>query len=338
MQYAITLEPQRDYLDARHLPALVELWLDYKVGRTDPTTVAGYRINIARALHWWAETGEAVAWRLDRRALDDFALWLTTAQSPTTGKAYGWHAQAGALRRLRQCLHWAHDNGYIPIDCSKWVPKEPLSNPPELRRRIALKHLAALIDAAGHSNAPVRDQAMLATFIGTGVRRAELLGINIEDLQFDSAGGGTAVIHEAKRVRDRVVQGRMVAFDGWTGGYLRAWLDERPDQGPLWVRLRWDYSLGYTSERMSLKTVNRIVARAIEWAGLGGVIQGPHDLRRAFATWFAAQNVRNELAGRVLSKQLGHSTMQMTDHYIAHDAEDLRDVIRSPLATFDDDN
>jgi site-specific recombinase XerD len=324
MQYSINLTPQRDSLDARLLPQLVDLWLAHIQRHTSKLTTDTYRWQIQRVLRWLESSGDAIGWALSRDSLTDLAHWLNDV-------GYGYHAQTDTLRRLRSCLHWAFaDAGHTPIDCSSWVPGAVGDSPP-MRKRAAIDDLHRLLQAAAAGHTGVRDHALIALLVGTGVRRAEATGIDVQDVHLDADGSGQIAIHRAKRVTGRLVQARMVAVDIWTGAQLRPWLDVRPARGPLWVRMSWDKT-GYTDDRLGVDRISRIVRGAAEGAGLGDTITGPHDLRRAFATYFAKRHRNNALAAALLSKQLGHAKFAMTDHYILDDIDDLRDVIRSPLA------
>lgn len=330
MHYTINLQPQVDTLDGRHVPALIALWLDDIAATATPLTHESYCIQIAPVLRWLACRADAPDFVIGVHSLRECAHWLATAPAVRTGRPLGWHAQNDALRRLRQCLRWGHSRGSIPVDCSVWVPA-PAGDKPTVRRRARLGDLERLMATARKSRSGERDVALIALLIGTGLRRTEAVALDIDDLRLDADRSGTVTVRNAKRVAGRMVQGRLVAVDSWTGDYMAHWLAMRPANGPMWVQLSRDRR-HYTGARLSARQVTRIVADTAEAAGIGELIQGPHDLRRHFATWFAAQNVGNPLAGRLLSKQLGHSRFTMTERYILDDEEELRDIIRSPLA------
>ena len=84
-----------------------------------------------------------------------------------------------------------------------------------------------LIAKRGKSSGP-RDMAIFAVLLGTGIRRAEASGLDVTDVTMYADLSGTLAIRKAKKVRNRTVQARMVAFDAATGHYLAAWLDHLP--------------------------------------------------------------------------------------------------------------
>jgi integrase len=325
VKHTINLEPATDVLDGRRLNDLIHLWLDKCRLRPDVSehTVTGYANRVDYFVEWWTNVGPWCGWELTRDRLTQFGDWLLTVKSQYR-RPLEYNSRKDILRRIKQCFKWAFENDYLSRDITPWLPVAVGSAP--LRQRATLDELAALMVAAGQSGCPVRDQALCAVYVGTGLRKMEAAGLNIEDIQMDADLSGTAIVRQAKRVKGRQVQARVVAFDRWTGSYLAALMDTYPDQrGPLFRVV--------AGSRLSAMAAYRAVKKAITRAGLADKIEGPHDLRRNFATWFSKTH-RGELHGRLLSKQLGHSGFTMTDHYILHDPDDLTAVIKSPLADY----
>lgn len=323
MKHSINLEPAQEVLDGRQLIDLIHLWLEKTRLRPDVSdhTVTGYANRVAYFCDWWTEVGPWCNWELTRDKLGQFGDWLVTVNSQYR-KPLEYNSRKDTLRRLKQCFRWAFDNDYLSRDITPWIPAAVGSAP--LRERATLDELAALMVAAGQSGCPVRDQALVAIYVGTGLRKMEAANLDIQDIRMDADLSGTAIVRKAKKVKGRDVQSRVVAFDRWTGFYLAALMDTYAVQsGPLFRVM--------SGKRLTPMSAYRAVKIAIERAGLADKIEGPHDLRRNFATWFSKTH-RGELHGRLLSKQLGHSGFAMTDHYILHDADDLMEVIKSPLA------
>ena len=325
MKHTINFEPTHESLDGRQLDRLIRLWIERLERRSDlsPATLTGYSNRVAYFLEWWADVGPWCDWELTKDKLTQFGAWLATVESQYR-KPLGYNSRRDVLRRLKQCFRWAFENEYLSRDVTPWLPIVDGEAP--LRERATLEELAALMRAAGRSGCPVRDQALIALLIGTGLRKMEAVNLDVKDVRMNADQSGTATVRKAKKVRGRNVQGRVVAFDQWTGHYLGKLLDTYSNPGPL-------FRTPEVSRRIGGQAAYRVVKRAISRAGLDGRIQGPHDLRRNFATWFAKDH-RGELYGRLLSKQLGHAKFMQTDQYILHDADDLAEVIRSPLADF----
>lgn len=318
---SIRLDPERPSLEARQIDALIELWLKDRQRRVSAKTAAGYSEKIFYFREWWQSVGEALDWRLTEDALLDFNLHLS-ARPSRFGKPLGYHTRRDCLRRLRQMFIWAFEKGYIAKDYSALVPAPDGSAP--LRTATPLDQLRRLIAATDLSPYPTRDRAMLAVLLGTGVRRAECASINIEWVQVAADGSGELQV-EAKKVSQRDVHRRLVAFDSATGTYIGAYLDTLlVSSGPL-------FPSGRSGQRLKPIGVYKAIKRLIRLAGLDDQIQGPHDLRRNFTTYYN-RNRRGESHGQLLSKQLGHSSFRMTAGYSLQDVEDVREVLISPFA------
>ncbi|MBX3014832.1 MAG: site-specific integrase [Caldilineaceae bacterium] len=194
-----------------------------------------------------------------------------------------------------------------------------------MRVAAPLDYLRRLMDATDKSAFPKRDRAILAILLGTGVRRAECASIKVEWVRINADGSGELQV-EAKRVANREVHMRTVAFDSATGQYIRAQLDSLwRTSGPLFP------SQSVRKEGLAPIGIYRVVKKLIKLAGLEDEIQGPHDLRRYFATYYSRHR-RGEIHGQLLSRQLGHSTYRMTAHYTLQDVEDIRETMISPFA------
>ena len=329
---AIQLTPDQPTLDAKNFGPLIDLWLDDCGRLVSARTLTGYREKIEYVREWWLTHGPGYNWKLSETAVQDYAHWLSERPS-RFGKPLGYNTRRDALRRLRALFLWAWKKGYVQNNYAKWVPAPTGSAP--LRKAPALDALRRLIEAAQRSQYPLRDRAILAVLLGTGVRRAECAGINIEDVQIDADGSGVIAV-KAKRVKGREVHARHVAFDVATGAHIRAQVDDLqrsyPDRttGPLFSSTRFDQN------RLTVIGIYRVVKKLIGLAGLEDQIEGPHDLRRYFATYYSRHR-RGEAYGQLLSKQLGHSTYRMTAHYSLQDVEDIRESMISPFALLEEE-
>lgn len=322
---SIRLNPERPALDAHELDALITLWLKDRRRRLAAKTAIGYEEKIRYFREWWATAGETLQWQLTEEALLDFNQHLSNRIS-RFGAPLAYHTRKDCLRRLRQVLIWAHAKGHVANDYSPLVPAPDGSAP--LRVVAPLDCLRRLIEATDQSPYPTRDRAVLAVLLGAGVRRAECASINVEFVRIDADNSGELQV-AAKKVSNRDVHMRTVAFDAATGKHIAAQLDTvLGNRGPLFPSRRGD--------RLKPIGIYRVVKKLIALADLNSQIQGPHDLRRYFATYYSRKR-RGEGHGQLLSKQLGHSSYRMTAHYSLQDVEDIREVIISPFAMLEAD-
>ena len=319
-KHRINLEPDGDTLDAADLEKLIRHWLaDCRV-RLPAYTVNGYEDKVAHFLVWWSGVAEWKRHELGAADLQQFARWLATAPRLGGQQPLARNSQRDVLRRLRQCLRWAFQRRYLPIDVSPWVP---LPAPIVSRRRAAtVEELRKLLAAGGLAQDPLRDQAVIALLMQTGMRLGELCSVRVESIEMLAGWSGTLRVI-GKRTSANPTGEREVAFDRFAGSYLAPFLDVQGWQvGPL---LRNESGRAVTS-----RTVERILERAKRRAGLLDVSLSPHDLRRAFITHFRRNN-RGEEYDNILRKQVGHSSPSVTAIYDLIDRSDLVDVIRGPL-------
>jgi integrase len=147
-----------------------------------------------------------------------------------------------------------------------------------------------------------RDRAILATLIGCALRRGELVGLTVADLQ---QRDGRAVFVDISGKGGRV---RTVPVPDWVEAALRAWLQSAGiTEGRIFPGVsRWGSVVG---EKLSTTAVLGIVA---EYAALLSLQLSPHDQRRTCAKLC-------RLSGGALEQiqfLLGHASVRTTERYL----------------------
>lgn len=151
------------------------------------------------------------------------------------------------------------------------------------------------------SSLDVRDRAILEVFYSTGVRAAELVGLNWSDVDFQL--GILRVV--GKGSKERIVPIGEVALKT-----LRDY--------SLEVRKKWDLPstgenpvfLNHRGSRITTRSVARVVEKHLRETGIA-VKMGPHGLRHSFATHLL--NSGADL--RVIQELLGHASLSTTQRY-----------------------
>ena len=141
-------------------------------------------------------------------------------------------------------------------------------------RALEVGEISRLFDvcAADASAKGARDAAMSAVFYGCGLRRGELAGLDIGDLD---AGDGSILV-KGKRGKQRTVY-----LTAGGCGYVEAWIQYRGhDAGPLFCPIRQNGEIPLA--RMRGESVAYILRRRQEEAGTEAF--SPHDLRRSTVT------------------------------------------------------
>ena len=167
--------------------------------------------------------------------------------------------------------------------------------------------MARLFDEPADSSIEVRDRAMLELLYGSGIRLAELVDIDLRDL--DLANGFVTVTGKGRKTR--VVPIGQAAMDA-----IGNWLAKRPGASgrePLFT------SRGRT--RMSPRNVQlRLKKIAVRTTGNDGV--HPHLLRHSFASHLLESS--GDL--RAVQELLGHADISTTQIYTHLDFQHLAKV------------
>jgi len=147
-----------------------------------------------------------------------------------------------------------------------------------------------------------RDYSIIALFLNTGMRLSELVGLNLES--FDSEVSWVKVL--GKGNKERLIYLNDAARDAVIS-YLRIRLD------PKYIRTDINaFFLSGRQQRISNKTVQWIIYKYLNLAGLGSKGLSVHKLRHTAATlMYQSGNVDI----RVLKDILGHEQLNTTQIY-----------------------
>ncbi|HVP15668.1 MAG TPA: tyrosine-type recombinase/integrase [Terriglobales bacterium] len=271
--------------------------------RASEHTLSAYRRDVGRVLDLAAGAGRPVppeAWT--RELLERAARELHRTH----------HAASSAARALaawRSFSRFCLRRGLIARDPARTLAFPRLAR--RLPRMLPVLDLARALDrlAAAEDAAAPRDRALLELAYSSGLRLAELVGLNRGDV--DRAGGLVRVRGKGRRERVVPVSERAL---GALGRYLEARLPAggtRPAGGRARVGSGDEpVFVGPAGARLSGRTVQRVVRRR-----LAGVARGlgvtPHALRHSFASHMLDRGA--DL--RAIQEMLGHRTLATTQVY-----------------------
>jgi len=168
-----------------------------------------------------------------------------------------------------------------------------------------------------HSKTKIRDNAILTLFLGTGIRISELIGLNIDDIDFNSnaftvirKGGNLTILYFSDEVADA----------------LRRYLDERSSSPDL-PQDESALFLSMQNRRISTKAVQNLVTK---YARIISPLKKitPHKLRSTFGTelYRATGDIY------VVADVLGHRDVNTTKkHYAALDTEIRKNAARKVI-------
>lgn len=185
--------------------------------------------------------------------------------------------------------------------------------------RLTAAQVEALLSAPGlQTLTGLRDTAMIAMLVCTGIREAELVGLTVDDLR-QTYGGELAV-----RVREgKDNQQRLIPYGplDWCLLYVDKWLKATGISEGAVFRGLYKGGQRIRPYAISMRAVNQIMHNYPVM--IGGALRSvqPHDLRRTYAraAYLAGMDYER------LRQNLGHASLQTTQQYVGPlDAADRR--------------
>lgn len=180
---------------------------------------------------------------------------------------------------------------------------------PKLRKSLpkylTLDQCQALLSSVSGANQK-RDYAILMLFLSCGIRRSELVGLNLSD------------VHEDRiRVIGKGNKERIVYFGESCRQALDAYLEERKKKVLTDNRALFGSRDG---NRISVSAVHRLVKKALLTAGLDPEQYSAHKLRHTAATLMLS----NGVDVRTLQEVLGHENLNTTQIYTHIESTELK--------------
>ncbi len=278
------------------------------------TGAAGMRssLNLAARLIGFNNLGE-VPWNyLDADKLEQLA-----AAATNTPTERGTQRAPASVRMLVAAIKGACKTSWRAgrMTTDAWTRLRDVKPPAGSRlpagRDIGAGEKSALLRSIGSDTAAAgaRDSAMVAMFMATGLRRAELASLALEDI--DLTDGRVTVIGKGDKQRE-------VFMSGGATAALLDWLDIRGrDEGPLFCPIDKGDTLKLDAH-LTPAGVSFIIAKRVAASGVKGLT--PHDFRRTLAGDMLTAN--NDIA--TVSGVLGHSDPRTTARYDRRGAETKR--------------
>ena len=222
----------------------------------------------------------------------DIEAWLDTRRQAGLSPS----SQYTELGDLRAFLHFVQNHEH-PVSANVFRVDAPVCAPAppkhltEAEYQRLLETVLSLTDDG--TLVAIVERAWFLTLAHTGLRVSELLDLRLADLDL---AGGRVFIPSAKNGQERVVYLTPALVTT-----LRCYLSVRPvtNDDHLWQ---------YDGRRLTDERVRVCLGR---WGEQCDIAITPHRLRHTFATRLLNQGVSLE----VVRKLLGHSSLQMSQHY-----------------------
>jgi integrase/recombinase XerC len=220
---------------------------------------------------------------------------------------------ARALAAIRSWFKWLARTGHVTQNAATLVATPRL--PKHLPRVPSIETMNRAVDSVDEEAAswPARDRAILEVLYGCGIRNAELVGLNLDDIHW---------ANEAILVRGKGQKQRYVPLGDAAAQALRSYLGERsarlaaasgekPFETPaLFLNLQLRGLGKGTDARLTTRSIGRIVKRIAILRGLPADVH-PHTLRHAFGTHLLEEGA--DL--RAIQELLGHERLSTTQRY-----------------------
>lgn len=279
----------------------LERWLqDCKAGRQlSAHSIEASQRDIGVALAFWQGAG-LDSWQQVKSA--DVRSWLADLRK----KGYAPASIARMLSSLRSFFRYLQREGVLGNNPAQGI--RPPKGEKRLPRTLDVDRAAQLLDGLPtETPEQLRDRAMLELFYSSGLRLAELTGLNLSDL--DLAAGQVRVLGKGSKERVLPVGRRARAA-------LQDWLRARGQLAKETLAL----FVGVRGARISPGVVRRVLAHAGQ-TELGQHLH-PHMLRHSFASHMleSSQDLRS------VQELLGHANISTTQIYTHLDFQHLAQV------------
>ena len=260
---------------------------------------------------------------IDTSDVFDFLSYLANDRAINPGTAspdYGISAAARA-RKLSSIKSFFK---YLTVR-TKQLQDNPVADLeyPKLRKSLpkylTMEQSAALLQAVSGQNEK-RDYAILMLFLNCGIRRSELVGLNISDVYEDRI-----------RVVGKGNKERFVYFGKACRKAIDAYLIERNKKELSDNRALFG---SRDNNRISVTAVHRLVKKALMKAGLDSTQFSAHKLRHTAATMMLSGGVDVKTVQEVL----GHENLNTTQIYTHIESTELKIAAEAnPLSKLDFD-
>ncbi len=273
--------------------------------KSSPHTIASYRRDLEQFGSYLEEK------RVKLRSLDNVLIRGFLARLHQEGRKKS--SIARKLASLRSFLQFCVKKKWLKDNPAKVVstPKQEKHVPSFLSE----EEMSSFLDLPQEPKnvLEMRDKALLELLYATGIRVSEIVGTNIEDVNFKE---------KFIRIRGKGKKERLVPFGKKAEESLRRYLQHRysMSRGKIGDNALF---LNYRGKRLTPRSVERIVEKYIRRQAIKRKIS-PHSLRHSFASHLLSRGA--DL--RVIQELLGHESLATTQKYTHLDLRHLINVYR----------
>lgn len=211
-------------------------------------------------------------------------------------------------------------------DKMNYIEKNPMSqlqvatSKKALPKYLTLEQSIALLDSVSGENME-RDYCILTLFLNCGLRLAELVGLNINDISFEN---------ETMVVTGKGNKQRLVYLNDACILALKSYLSVRPHDSLKDPDAKKALFVSRLNKRIGRQAVQLMVYKQLEKIGLDGQHYSVHKLRHTAATLMYQHG---EVDTLVIKEVLGHENLATTEIYTHLENKQLREAAKkTPLS------
>ena len=282
-----------------------------RMNNWSPRTIDRRAYSLGRFLTWCHAHGIDTVTEISDSVVASYRRSLFHHRSAKTGKPLKFCTQASYLTAVCHWLSWLCDENWLTSNPGADVelPKAEHRLPASY---LSLSEVETLLSGPDVTTAVgLRDRSILETFYSTGMRRAELAGLRVDDIDSDRR---LIVIRQGKGRKDRVVPLGQRALD-WLQAYQRNVREDLIDQPTDQLYLT---TLGNAFHVVTLSQLVRSYLEAVGIKKRGSC----HMLRHTAATLM----LENGADLRSIQTLLGHDSLNTTQIYTHVTIQRLREV------------
>lgn len=265
--------------------------------RLSPHTEAAYRRDL-EALVAWCDAERIAGWK----QLDNFHIRTFAAREHRDG--LGPRSIQRRLSALRGFFNYLIREDVIDANPAADIRAPKAAK--RLPKTLDVDQVASLLERRPTDPLSKRDHAMLELLYSSGLRLAELAGLDVVDL--DLGDRTVRVLGKGSKTRILPVGKQAIAA-------LRAWLAERTALARGGTTALF---VGQNGERLGARAIQRRIGRWATAADVGVPVH-PHLLRHSFATHLLESS--RDLRG--VQELLGHADISTTQVYTHLDFQHL---------------
>ena len=264
--------------------------------RLSENTVESYMRDLRQFAHFILRQYDVTPRKVERTMIERYMGWLFERGREKT-------SQARCLCGIRSFFNFLLISDQIEASPAEFVDTPKFGRHlPDVLTTAEIDRIIATVDT--RTTKGIRDSAMLEVLYSCGLRVSELIGLNWNMVELEE---------RMLRVLGKGDKERLVPIGAPLKKLFEEWRDITCVDGraPVFLSAKG-------AERLTVRTVDRIVLRAAARAGLHGVTL--HTLRHSCATHM----LENGAPLRVVQEMLGHESIASTQRYLSITSDQIK--------------